>query len=69
MAWNTIESVWDVGVSKALGWHFICWFPSLYILDYLVPLLKNLGSAHVSDIYTRPTCIKQYIIYIYSYIF
>ena len=31
---------------NALGWHFIWWFPSLYILDYVVPpLLKNPGSA------------------------
>ena len=46
MAKNTLESVWDVGVSNALGWNFICWFPSLYILDYLVPpLLKDPGSA------------------------
>ena len=37
MAQNTLESVWVVWVSNALGWHFICWFPSLYILDYLVP--------------------------------
>ena len=37
MAQNTLESVWVVWVSNALGWHFICWFPSLYIVDYLVP--------------------------------
>ena len=43
MAYNTLESVWDVGVSNALGWHFLCWFPSLYILIYLVP--QNSGSA------------------------
>ena len=41
MAYNTLERVWDVGVSKALGWNFICWFPSLYILDYLVPHIKK----------------------------
>ena len=36
---------------NALDWHFICWFPSLYILDYLVPpppYLKILDPPLVS---------------------
>ena len=39
---------------NAIGWHFICCFPSLSILYNLVsplPLLKNLGKAFEKNTY------------------